>query len=46
MIYPIQQALNAFLVIFSFLPSPFVNYIVWTVVVTILLRLLLVVISQ
>jgi len=46
MIYPIQQALDAFLIIFAALPGPFIAFITWTVVITILLRVVLLVVQS
>lgn len=46
MIYPMQRALEAFLIIFSWLPEPFILYITWTIVITILLRVILLVVGS
>lgn len=46
MIYPMMQALQAFQVIFQAIPDPFRTFIVYSIISTVVLRLLLVVLNQ
>lgn len=46
MIFPVARALAAFQVIYSSIPGPFHRFIIYTIVVTIIIRVLLAVVEQ